>query len=165
MNALGMHCRSRPRVRSSTLLARVATSARRRPLTASAPSVTFAPVMSAIVMVTTVGDEEQANAIARELVLRRHAACVNILTGVKSIYRWQGRICRDAEYVLMIKTLESEYEVVAAAIRELHSYELPEILAFGVLQGDRDFLDWVAQSLDKEAQFDDEEDLPDIDSL
>lgn len=121
--------------------------------------------MSAIVMVTTVGDEEQANSIARELVLRRHAACVNILTGVKSVYRWQGKICRDGEFVLMIKTLDSEYEAVAAAIRELHDYDLPEILAFGIQQGDQDFLDWIAQSLDKDADFGDEEDLPDPEAL
>jgi periplasmic divalent cation tolerance protein len=121
--------------------------------------------MSAIVMVTTVGDEEQANLIARELVLRRHAACVNILSGVRSFYRWQGKICRDAEYVLMIKTLRTEYDAVSSAIHELHDYELPEILAFEILQGDQDFLDWIAQSLDKDAEFGDEEDLPDPESL
>ncbi|MDA8015901.1 MAG: divalent-cation tolerance protein CutA [Thermoanaerobaculia bacterium] len=135
------------------------------PLTGLLPSVTFAPVMSAIVMVTSVGDEEQANGIARELVLRRHAACVNILSGVKSVYRWQGKICRDSEYVLMIKTLESEYESVASTVRELHDYDLPEILAFGIRKGDEDFLDWIAQSLDKEAEFGDEEDLPDPEQL
>lgn len=124
-----------------------------------------ANTQSAIVMITTVGDEEQANHIARELVLRRHAACVNIFTGVKSVYRWKGKICRDGEFVLMIKTLASEYEAVAAAIRELHDYELPEILAFDIKKGDQDFLDWIAQSLDKDAEFGDEEDLPDPESL
>lgn len=121
--------------------------------------------MSAIIMVTTVGDEERANLIAGELILRRHAACVNILSGVKSVYRWQGKICRDGELVLMIKTLESEYEAVADAIRELHDYDLPEILAFDIKKGDQDFLDWIAGSLDKDASFDDEEDLPDPDEL
>lgn len=112
--------------------------------------------MSAIVMVTTVGDEEQANLLAAEIVGRRHAACVNILSGVKSVYRWQGKICRDAEFVLMIKTLDEEYERVAAVIRELHEYDLPEILAFEIRRGDEDFLAWIAQCLDKDASFDDE---------
>ena len=122
--------------------------------------------MSAIVIVTTVGDEEHANDIAGELVLRRHAASVNIITGVKSVYRWRGKICRDSEYLLIIKTQRSEFEQVAAVIRELHSYELPEILSFDIARGEEDFLEWISSSLDKEASFDDsEDDLPDMDSL
>ena len=113
--------------------------------------------MGAIVMVTTVGDEEQGNLIARELVLRRHAACVNMVAGVKSFYRWQGKVCRDPEYLLVIKTLDSEYDAVTAAIQELHSYDLPEILAFDVARGEPRFLDWIAASLDKDAEHGDEE--------
>ena len=121
--------------------------------------------MKAIVVVTTVGQEEQALDIAREMVARRLAACVNVLPGVRSVYRWQGRICRDGEYLLLIKTLEQEYEAVAAAIRELHSYELPEILAFPVGQGDERFLAWIRDSLDKTAPFvdDEDEDVPGLD--
>lgn len=121
--------------------------------------------MKAIVVVTTVGQEEQALTIARELVARRLAACVNVLPGVRSVYRWQGRICRDGELLLLVKTLEQEYEAVAAAIRELHSYELPEILAFPVGQGDERFLGWIRDSLDKNAPFEDDEEegVPDLD--
>ena len=113
--------------------------------------------MTAIVMVTTVGDEEQGNLIARELVLRRHAACVNMVSGVKSFYRWQGKICRDSEYLLVIKTLEAEFDAVTATIQELHAYELPEILAFDIARGEPRFLEWIAGSLDKDADFEDEE--------
>ncbi|MEM8963084.1 MAG: divalent-cation tolerance protein CutA [Acidobacteriota bacterium] len=119
----------------------------------------------AIVVVTTVGDEEQANLIARELVSRRHAACVNMIFGVKSVYRWQSKICRDSELMLVVKTLASEYDAVAATIRELHRYELPEILAFDVGKGEPAFLTWVAGSLDKEAAFEEDEELPDIDEI
>ena len=87
--------------------------------------------MGAIVVVTTVGTEDQANLLAREIVARRQAACVNILPGVRSFYRWKGKICQDGELLLVIKTLESEFEGLQATIRELHTYELPEILAFG----------------------------------
>ena len=114
--------------------------------------------MRAIAVVTTVGTEEQANLIAREIVARRQAACVNILPGVRSIYRWKGKICKDGELVLFIKTLEREFEGVMATIRELHSYELPEILAFEVAHGERSFLEWIAASVDKEAELADEED-------
>jgi periplasmic divalent cation tolerance protein len=114
--------------------------------------------MRAIVVVTTVGTEEQANLIAREIVARRQAACVNILPAIRSIYRWKGKICKDGELLLIVKTLQSEFDGVAATIKELHSYELPEILSFGVSQGDPGFLEWITSSVDKEAEFSDEED-------
>jgi periplasmic divalent cation tolerance protein len=110
-----------------------------------------------LVVVTTVGTEEQANLVASELVSRRHAACVNIVPGLRSIYRWKGKICRDTEFMLMVKTTESEYAAVEAAILELHGYELPEILAFKVCKGEQRFLDWISGSLDKKAPFSDEE--------
>jgi periplasmic divalent cation tolerance protein len=113
--------------------------------------------MRAIVVVTTVGTEEQANLIAREIVARRQAACVNILPGVRSIYRWKGKICKDGELLLLVKTLEREFEAVAETIRELHSYELPEILSFDIAQGERRFLEWIAGNLDKDAPFADDE--------
>ena len=114
--------------------------------------------MRAIVVVTTVGTEEQAYLIAREIVARRQAACVNILPGVRSIYRWKGKICKDGELLLIIKTLESELAGVTETIRELHSYELPEILSFDVAHGEPKFLDWIAGSVDKDADFADEDD-------
>lgn len=114
--------------------------------------------MQAIVVVTTVGTEEQAYLIAREIVARRHAACVNIVPGIRSIYRWKGKICKDGELLLIIKTLEEEFEGVAATIRELHNYELPEILSFGVSRGEQNFLDWIAGSVDKDAEFSDDDD-------
>ena len=112
--------------------------------------------MRAIAVVTTVGTEEQAYEIAREIVARRQAACVNIVPGIRSIYRWKGKICKDGELLLVIKTVEREFEGVSATIRELHSYELPEILSFNVAEGDPNFLDWLRGSVDKEADFSDE---------
>jgi periplasmic divalent cation tolerance protein len=114
--------------------------------------------VQALVVVTTVGNEEQANLLARELVARRHAACVNIVGGVRSVYRWDGRICKDSEYLLVIKTRPDEYPAVEATVRELNSYELPEILAFQVKHGEPRFLDWISASLDKQAAFSDDVD-------
>jgi len=113
--------------------------------------------MRAIVVVTTVGTEEQAYLIAREIVARRQAACVNIVPGIRSIYRWKGKICKDGELMLIVKTLEDELEGVMDTIRELHSYEIPEILSFNVSHGEQRFLEWIAGSVDKEAAFADEE--------
>jgi periplasmic divalent cation tolerance protein len=115
--------------------------------------------MGALVVVVTAGTEEQANLLGEELVARRLASCVNIVPGVRSIYRWQGKICRDGEWMLIAKTLDSEYEAIEATIRELHSYELPEILAFEIRRGEPRFLQWIEDSLDKDAPFaDDDED-------
>lgn len=114
--------------------------------------------MGAIVVVTTVGTEEQANLIAREIIVRRQAACVNILPGVRSLYRWKGKICKDGELLLIVKTLEGEFDGVAATIRELHSYELPEILSFQVTRGEERFLEWIAGSVEKPDELTDEDD-------
>jgi periplasmic divalent cation tolerance protein len=103
--------------------------------------------VSAIVVITTVGTQEQANLIAEELVGQRRAACVNVLTIARSVYRWQGRVCDDSEYLLIIKTLESEYERVEETIRELHQYELPEILQFRVTGGEAGFLSWISKNV------------------
>jgi len=123
--------------------------------------------MRAIVILTTVGNEEQAYLIAREIVARRQAACVNVLPAIRSIYRWKGKICKDGELLLLVKTLEDEFDGVAATIRELHSYELPEILSFPAGRADQSFLDWIAGSVDKNAEFadDDEEDEEDEEEL
>jgi len=99
--------------------------------------------VQAILVITTVGTEEQANLLAQELVERRHSCCVNILPVHRSVYRWQGKISTDSEFMLIIKALESEYEAIEAAITELHSYELPEILAFDIKKGEEGFLHWM----------------------
>ena len=106
--------------------------------------------MSAIVVITTVGTEEEANRLAGELVGRRLAACVNVLPIQRSVYRWQGKLCQDSEFMLLIKSVEDEYAAIQAAIQELHSYELPEILRFSVSGGEQRFLDWLTESVLKD---------------
>lgn len=112
-----------------------------------------------LAIVTSVGTEEQALDIADALVRRRLAACVNILPGVRSIFRWKGKVQQDGEFLLLIKTLETNFDAVHAAIRELNAYELPEIVAFPAARADRAFAAWVAESCTGEAT-DDEEDEP-----
>ena len=95
------------------------------------------------VVVTSVGTEQQAVEISEELVARRLATCVNILPCLRSIYRWKGKVCEDTEYLLMAKTRRSLFSVVSETIRELHSYELPEILEFAVSGAEANFHQWV----------------------
>ena len=114
--------------------------------------------MSAVVVVTTVGTEEEANSLAEELVGRRHAACVNVVPVRRSVYRWQGKLCADSEFLLVIKSVADEYPAIEAAIQELHSYELPEILCFDVRRGEEKFLSWLAESVVKGAPGSDDAD-------
>lgn len=97
------------------------------------------------VVVTSVGTEQQAVEISEELVARRLATCVNIIPCLRSIYRWKGKICTDSEYLLLIKTREALFAEVSAAIRDLHSYELPEILEFRVSNAEPSFHRWVVE--------------------
>lgn len=98
-----------------------------------------------LVVVTTTGTEEQALDIAHHLVKHRMAACVNILPGVRSVFRWKGKINVDGEYMLVAKTVRSRFEDVRRAMRELNAYELPEILAFPASLADKSFAAWVSE--------------------
>lgn len=102
-----------------------------------------------IIILTSVGTEEQALDIGETLVRRRFAACVNMVPSVHSIYRWKGKISHDGEYLLLIKTLAREYQDVAQTIRELNSYELPEILSFSLRDADGKFCSWIVGMVEK----------------
>lgn len=97
-----------------------------------------------IVVVCNAPDEAVAGRIAAALVERRLAACVNILPAVQSVYRWQGKLETASESPLLIKTVAARYPEVEALIRELHGYEVPEIIALPVSAGLPAYLDWVA---------------------
>lgn len=96
-------------------------------------------------VMTSVGTEQQAVEISEELISRRLATCINIVPCLRSIYRWKGKVCEDTEYLLLIKTPERLFDDVSAAIREFHSYELPEILAVPVSAAEGNFHQWVLQ--------------------
>jgi len=99
-------------------------------------------------VLTTAGSREQAERLARELVERKLAACVNVIHDVCSAYRWKGEITRDNEELLIIKSSESLFPRLRDAILELHSYETPEILAVPIADGDGSYLAWLRASLE-----------------
>lgn len=101
-----------------------------------------------VIVLTTAGSEEQASNLAQELVERRLAACVNIVSQVCSIYRFKGKVCRDEEKLLLVKTAAHLFPAVRAAIRELHSYELPEVVMLPLGGADPDILEWLASCLE-----------------
>jgi periplasmic divalent cation tolerance protein len=98
------------------------------------------------IVLSTTGSEDEARKIARELVERRLAACVNILPPVESIYRWRGKIETGREWLLLIKTTAERFTAVNDTIRELHSYELPECIAIEIEDGSPEYLRWLSDS-------------------
>lgn len=107
---------------------------------------TPAKAPSVLVVVTSVATETQALDIAQHLVESRLAACVNILPGVRSVFRWKGKVQHDSEFLLMAKTVPENFERVRAALKELNAYELPEIIGFPADYADPAFAAWVAES-------------------
>jgi periplasmic divalent cation tolerance protein len=97
-------------------------------------------------VLTTAGSEDEARKIAHALVDRRLAACVNIVPQVESIYRWQSKVESAREWLLVIKTTAEKFPAVRDAIRELHSYDLPECVAVEVADGSPAYLQWIADS-------------------
>jgi periplasmic divalent cation tolerance protein len=98
-------------------------------------------------VLTTTGSEEEGEEIAAALVERRLAACVQVLGPIASTYRWQGEVQQEREWQCLIKTEAARYEQVEAAIRELHSYDEPEIVAIPILSGSPGYLAWISNNI------------------
>jgi periplasmic divalent cation tolerance protein len=101
-----------------------------------------------IVVLVTCGSIKEAQQIGRALVDRRLVACANILSApVQSIYRWRNKIESAKEVLLLLKSSRSRFAAVESAIRKLHSYDLPEIIALPIGAGSRGYLDWISRSV------------------
>lgn len=98
-------------------------------------------------VLTTAGSEQEAERISAALVERRLAACVQVVGPVSSRYRWQGKVEHEREWLCLAKTEASRYDEVEAAIRELHSYEEPEIVATAIVAGGEGYLRWLSDNL------------------
>ena len=96
----------------------------------------------------TCPNNQVAEQLATSLVEQRLSACINIVPGLTSIYRWQGKLEKGTEVLLMIKTTRERYTAVETAIRQQHPYELPEIIAVTLDEGSSDYLRWLTTSLE-----------------
>lgn len=99
--------------------------------------------MTVLVCQCSCPDRDVADAIARVLVAERLAACVQVLPGLRSVYRWQGKVEQADEVLLLIKTTQARLEALTQRVAELHPYELPELVAMECRGGLRGYLDWV----------------------
>jgi len=100
-----------------------------------------------IVVLCTVGRVDEAERIAEEVVGRRLAACASIVPAIVSIYRWQGKVERDEERLLILKTRAEQFEALREAIVALHPYEVPEVIALPLSAGHAPYLSWLDESV------------------
>jgi len=102
-----------------------------------------------VVVLVTAGSPEEAERIGRTVVEERLAACANLLGRVRSIYRWQGAVEDAVEQLLLLKARAADVEALAARVRALHSYEVPEVVALPIDGGSAPYLAWLAESTDR----------------
>jgi periplasmic divalent cation tolerance protein len=102
-----------------------------------------------IVIFVTCGSEEEALKIAHSLVEERLAACVNLVSPVRSIYRWEGKIWDEKEWILFIKTQKERFEKLERKVKSLHSYSVPEIIGLPIVEGSSSYLQWLLEETTK----------------
>lgn len=103
----------------------------------------------AIAVFITVANREEAARLTEMLVEKRLAACVQILPGIESVYRWQGKVERQSEVLIIAKTTGARFDELEKEVRALHSYETPEIVAFQLTAGSSAYLEWLTTSVDR----------------
>jgi periplasmic divalent cation tolerance protein len=104
-------------------------------------------VMNEIVVLSTADSADLAHRIAVALVEAEEAACVNIVPGIHSIYRWEGKSCDEEEFLLIIKSVSARFEAVRSRIRQMHTYQIPEVIAIPIAMGDQDYLGWLSSQV------------------
>jgi periplasmic divalent cation tolerance protein len=105
-------------------------------------------VENPIVVLVTTPSREVGREIGRAVIERKVAACVNVVPTIESLYTWEGELCSDEEALLLIKTTLSRFDELCSAIRAIHPYDVPEIIAVPVVAGSEDYLEWIETSVE-----------------
>ena len=105
--------------------------------------------MEPLIVLVTASSPEEAWRIAQALVDERLAACVNVLPGVRPVYRWQGQMVTAGETLLIVKTTRDVLQALTARVRALHSYTVPEVVAVPIVDGSPPYLDWLVEQVGK----------------
>jgi periplasmic divalent cation tolerance protein len=103
--------------------------------------------MDAILVLTTVDSEDLGRRIAAALVEANEAACVSMVPAIRSIYRWEGKVREDGELLLLIKTVAERFGAVRSRILQIHSYQVPEVIAVPITGGDSAYMNWLASQV------------------
>ena len=100
-----------------------------------------------ILVLSTASSMEEAESIADSLVEEGLAACVQLIPNLRSVYRWQGKIQKEEEILVLVKSQKKLFQSIKKKIQELHSYDVPEIVALPITDGSKEYLDWISQSV------------------
>ena len=99
-----------------------------------------------IVIFVTAKDGAQAKRIAEKLVAEKLAACANIVSGIQSIFHWKGKVDRAREVLLVLKSRRRHFPAIVKTVKAMHSYDVPEIIALPIIEGNKDYLQWITDS-------------------
>lgn len=105
------------------------------------------PMPRYVLVLTTIGGGQEAARLAKTLVEKRLVACVNDVGPVRSFFEWQGKLEEDSEHLLLMKTRADRYEELETVLRELHPYDVPEVVAIPIERGSKDYLSWVDENV------------------
>ncbi|MBF0123530.1 MAG: divalent-cation tolerance protein CutA [Candidatus Omnitrophica bacterium] len=103
--------------------------------------------MTPIVVLITAKNSLEARKIAKVIVRKKMAACCNILPAIRSIYQWEGKLCDDAEVLMIVKTTRNRFPALEKEVKALHSYSVPEIIALPIVLGSKPYVRWLGQSV------------------
>src|SRR5512136_2813749 len=106
----------------------------------------YDPMTPFVVVFVTCGSEEEASKIAHALVGEGLAACANIVSPIRSIFRWEGKISDEREWLLVIKTQEARFQDLEKRVKSLHSYQIPEVISLPILAGSSSYLNWLEEN-------------------
>jgi periplasmic divalent cation tolerance protein len=104
--------------------------------------------MEYVLILSTVSKIEDAQTIANHLVSNSMAACVNFIPNLESVYKWKNKVCKENEFLLMIKTTANKETNVYDSLSEIHPYDTPEIITLPIQNGSKDYLDWISESVE-----------------
>lgn len=99
-----------------------------------------------IVILVTAKDETQAKRIAENLIAEKLVACANIVPGVQSIFRWKNKVDRAQEVLLVLKSRRRHFPLIVKTVQAVHSYDVPEVIALPIIEGNKDYLKWLTES-------------------
>jgi periplasmic divalent cation tolerance protein len=98
-----------------------------------------------IVIFVTTSSKEEAQKIGGNLVELKLAACANILSPIQSIFHWQGKVCDEQEVLMILKSVKNNLDIIIEKVKQLHSYEVPEIIALPIIAGSEEYLSWIKE--------------------
>jgi periplasmic divalent cation tolerance protein len=101
-----------------------------------------------VVVLVTAPSKDVGRDVARALLEQKLAACVNVVPSIASLYTWEGELCSDEEVLLVIKSTGAAFDELVAAVRDVHPYDVPEIIALPIVAGSQDYLDWIGEAVE-----------------